>query len=240
MRNPLPQARRPSGDAGLTLVEMLTAMVVGSIVMSAAFVMFTTAQRANATSIARQETVNQAKVSVEAIGRNLRTAIQPNQLEDTSSTDVAFVQGGPRAVAFYANVDNADNLIGPSRVTYAVDASSRLVQTIQRPLPHAATDHNYQYCDPSLASCAKSIQVLATGVDPAAQLFTYYDDQEAVLVFDPTCTCLTATNLGVVSSVEVKLVLTTQAAVGATAVASTTYVLRIGLPNRDSVVREHT
>jgi prepilin-type N-terminal cleavage/methylation domain-containing protein len=232
--------RRPSGDAGLTLVEMLTAMVVGSIVMSAAFVMFMTAQRSNATSIARQDTVNQAKVSVEAIGRNLRTAIQPNQLEDAASTDVAFVQAGARGVAFYANIDNVDNLIGPSRVTYAVDGGNRLLQTIQRPLPHAPSDHNYEYCDPALASCVKSTRVLATGVTPAAPLFTYYDDQEAALGFDPACSCLTAGNLGVVSSVEVKLVLTTQAAAGATAVGSTTYVLRVGLPNRDSVIREQT
>jgi hypothetical protein len=86
----------------------------------------------------------------------------------------------------------------------------------------------------------KSTRVLATGVTPAAPLFTYYDDQEAALGFDPACSCLTAANLGVVSSVEVKLVLTTQAAAGATAVGSTTYVLRVGLPNRDSVIREQT
>lgn len=223
-------------DAGMTLAELLVGTVVAAMVMAAAGTLFEVGMRSNATSTARLTTINQARVSVEAMGRSMRTAVLPSQLDDAGNTDTAFLQGEANAVSFYANINNLNNAVGPSRVTYVVDASKRLMQTVQAPLPNPVS-HDFKYCDPTLASCAKAVTVLGEGVDLTVPLFRYYDSTGAVISYASTCpdgnACLAGTALANVDAIDLSLVLRSA---GVT-IGPTTYLLRVSLPNHDSVIK---
>jgi prepilin-type N-terminal cleavage/methylation domain-containing protein len=234
----LAEDRPVRGDAGFSLVELSVAMLVCSVVAGAAGVMVMTGAKSARSSEARLDTINSARVSVESMSRSLRTAVLPRQLDNAGSLDAAFLQASPRRVSFYANINNPDNTVGPSRVTYALDGTGNLIQTIQAPNPHAVDDHDYKYCDLALSSCPRSTRSLTPRVDTSQPLFRYFDQDGAELPLTATCVadaCLSPAALEDVDAVEVKVVVAPPPDV---AIGSTTYVTRVSLPNHDAVIRE--
>lgn len=224
------------GDRGYTLAELLVGMVVTSLILAAAATMFDASLRTNQRTMSRTDTVNAARISVESMSRSLRTAVMPSQLNDTNSTEVAFLIGETAKASFYANINNSNNLIGPSRVTYQVTAGT-LTQIIQVPDAHAVSDHNYQYCATSLASCTTAAtQVLATGVSTTLPLFTYYDSLGNPLSLSSTCPdrrpCLSGANLSSVDSMDVRVAVNSPSGMS---IGPSTYLLRVSLPNHDSI-----
>lgn len=223
-----------TGDRGFTLVETIVGTVVASLVMAAAGVMFDAALRSNQSSEARMTTINDARIAVSEMGRTLRTAVLPSQLDDAGNKDTAFLQAESMTVSFYADIDNPGNTIGPSRVSYRVDAGNQLIETLQRPLPNPV-NHSFQYCDPTTSGCAVRTTVLAQNVDVTSPVFVYYDNTGAVMPYNTTCAgvpCLAGPDLANVDAVDIKVVLkpATRAPIG-----PTTYLLRVGLPNHDSL-----
>ncbi|MCU1673722.1 MAG: hypothetical protein JWN77_1835 [Frankiales bacterium] len=229
-------AATPKADGGFGLVEMLVAMFVGSLVMGAATVIFNVTLQSSRATQSRVDGINAARVATEAMSRSLRTAVLPTQLDASGSFDAAFLQAAPRAVFFYANINNPGNAIGPSRVSYQV-IGNNLVQTIQAPLAHAANDHDYKYCDLAQTTCARSTLLLTSGVD-AGGIFTYYDRYGSVLSPSVACTvgtCLDATSLENVDAVEIRVAVSPPAGVR---VGPSTYFTRVALPNHDAVIRD--
>lgn len=225
---------RPHTEAGFTLVETLVGTIVASLVMAAAAMMVDAALRSYQASDARTTTINAGRVAVSEIGRTLRTAVLPSQLDDASNTDTAFLQAQSAAVSFYADIDNPKNTVGPSRVSYKVDTANQLVETLQRPLPNPV-NRNFQYCDPTVSSCAVRTTVLAQNVETTLPVFVFYDSSGAVMPYDANCSgvpCLAGPDLARVDAVDVRVVLraSTTAPIG-----PTTYLLRVGLPNHDSL-----
>lgn len=227
-----------SGDAGFTLVEVSVAILVSGVVAAAAAVMFNAGLKSNQTTEARLDTINSARVSVESMSRTLRTAVLPRQLDDAGNTDAAFLAAAGSEVRFYANINNPDNVIGPSRVTYRV-VDGTLLQTIQPPDPHAPDDHDYTYCDPTAAGCSVSTSALAHGVTSSAPVFTYFDDAGAALPLTASCAgtpCLPLASLDVIDAVEVRVSVAAPAKV--TGIGPSSYVVRVALPNNDAIIRE--
>jgi hypothetical protein len=213
-------------------------LLVSGVVAAAAAVMFNAGLKSNTTSEARVDTINAARVSVESMSRTLRTAVLPRQLDDAGSTDAAFLSASASEVRFYANINNPDNVIGPSRVTYRVSGRD-LVQTIQPPDAHAPDDHDYRYCDPGAPGCVSRSMVLASGLETSVPVFTYYDDAGAALTLSGSCAgvaCLPGNSLDVIDAVEVRVVVAPPAR--APGIGPTTYVLRVALPNNDAIIRE--
>jgi hypothetical protein len=123
---------------------------------------------------ARLDQIQQGKVAMESMSKTLRTAVRPSQLNATCTgcDQAAFLQGNARSVQFYANINNPANILGPSRVSYTVDNSGVLRETLQAPNPHAANDYNYQYCTPG-PGCTVISRVLARGVSLNKTMFTH-------------------------------------------------------------------
>lgn len=235
--------RATRGDTGLTLIEMVVAMAVGTIVIIASFTLHISSLRAASGTGTRLNQINEGRVAVEAMSRSLRTAILPRQLgaECVSGSvgclEAAFMRGESGSVRFYANINNVPdvtgvrNTNGPSRVEYSV-TDGTLRESIQRPELHAPGDTSYTYCDATSPTCTVSTRVLATGVQSAPALFTYYDRSGAVLP-----TPLGAAMLQNVDSIDIQVRVSQP---GHPSVAPTTYVTRVSLPNAASVVNNET
>jgi prepilin-type N-terminal cleavage/methylation domain-containing protein len=221
--------RRFSADRGLTLVELAVTMMIMGVLASAATALYQTSLRTTTGTQSRLEEINDGRIAVSAMSRSLRTAILPSQLYDTSSTETAaFIEATPLSMRFYANINNPDNSIGPSRVTYTVSAAGELVETMQPP-NQPVINNKYVYCDPAATGCVVSRKVLARGIDPAAAIFTYYDALGAAL----TGSVLTQAQMESIDAVDVTLTVEQPGSGG----DGTTYVNRIALPNHDAVIR---
>jgi hypothetical protein len=144
----------------------------------------------------------------------------------------AFIQGSPFKVAFYANIDNDDNAIGPSQVVFSVDASGKLIQTVQPADPGSASaGYTWTPCTLGAPGCRLRQTVLATGVQTGGQaLFTYY----AFGSQTPMAGTLTAAQLQYVDAVDIELTSNMVAGIGRA--APVTFVQRVSLPNVDTVI----
>jgi prepilin-type N-terminal cleavage/methylation domain len=224
-------ALRLHGDQGLSLIEMVVVTLILGIVL--AMVQQTTiqAQKEVAGNSSRLDQLQQSKVAMESMSKVLRTSVLPTQLDGTCSScaTAAFINGDVRSVQFYANINNDSNVIGPSQVSYVVDASGTLTESIHGPNPHAANDYNYQYtCTRPTVGCVVTSRVLARKVDTTQVLFTYYDASGASIT--PP---LSGATLKLVDSIDVVIKVKVSKNVQAV-----TLTERVTLPNADAVEQE--
>ena len=217
--------RRLTGQGGFTLVEMIVVTVILGVVLAAVQTTLIMTQKTVGQNASRIDQTQQAKLAVDAMSKTLRTAVLPALLGCQTCDSTAFIQGTSNSVSFYANINNDSNAIGPSRVSYTVNANGDLVETIQPPDAHAANNFSYTYCTPG-PGCTVLTRVLARRVPTSLAVFTYYDANGAV-VTPP----LTATTLAQVDSID--LVVKVQDTSNGTPPA-TTFVTRVTLPNADA------
>jgi len=227
------------------MTELVVTMVILSIVVIATTTLTIGFERTTAENVKRQDQIDAGRVAVERMTRNLRVAVKPSQLSASCAGCVAdaFVSGNRFGVQFYANLDNANGAVGPSRVTYSVGTvdgvEGVLLEKLQVPDSATPTTSGWNYCDAeapaATAACKARLTVrrLATGViTTGTALFSYYDENGAPLPM--TGTGLTADDLQRVLSIE----LTVQVgSPGAIRPASTTYVQRVLLSNSHALLR---
>ncbi len=224
---------RMSRDEGLTLTELLVTMVIMGVLVSASAALYISALRTSTGTKSRLDEVNDGRIAFSAMSRTLRTAILPSQLFDAASAEsAAFIEASPLSMKFYANVDNPNNSIGPTRLSYTVTAAKELVETKQIP-NQPVINNKYVYCDPAVVGCVVQRKILARGVDPTKTIFTYYDDLGFLLTGGGSGGVLSQTQMENIDALDISLVVEQPGSGG----DGTTYVSRIALPNHDAVIR---
>ena len=224
-------------DAGVTLVELTVTMLVLASLVSMLVLMVTAGQRVSLGVKERMDQSNSSSLAMERMSRNLRTAVLQSQLTTVCTlsvcTDSAFLQGGPTSVQFYADVDNPNNSIGPSRVTYTV-TNGNLIETLQKPDSPNPDASGYHYCTGG-NGCVIRTQTLATNVQTTDPVFSYYSSAAPnVAMVMGTGNVLTAAQLKLVDSIDVNIQVLVP---GGANVGGATMIQRVALPNADSVVR---
>jgi len=221
--------RSAEPDGGFTLTELLVTIFILGIVLAGVQTTLIFTQKTVGEQSIRIDQTQMTNQAMDAVTKTLRTAVLPSQLNGTcTSCDLAaFIQGTPTSVQFYANINNDGNVVGPSRVSYIVNANNELVETIQAPNSHAASDYNYQYCTPG-PGCVIQTRVLARNIVPGTAVFTYYDPNGVSL---GTGT-LTASDLAQVDTMDVVISVRDSTA---SRVPPTTFMARVSMPNHDSV-----
>ncbi len=224
---------RPAGpDDGFTLAEMLTVTSLMGIVFAIAFTAMIQAQTTVRGNADRLDQTQQAGLAMDAVSRTLRTAVLPSQIGGGSATTSAFVKGEWNKVSFFANVNNEDDLSGPSKATYELKTNAgtgvvELWESLQPSSGKDASTGEFTYCTPGAAGCKVYTRVLARHVvaSPARPLFTYY----SVTDTDGLPLPLDSTTLPTVNSMDV----TVSIRAGKDVVASTV-VTRVSLPNANA------
>jgi prepilin-type N-terminal cleavage/methylation domain-containing protein len=230
------KSRAHRDDDGFSLAELLSTLVIMGVLTTIVSTMFITSLKASQSNAGRLEQQNWGRTAMESMSRVIRTAVLPSSLAACScGSAVAFISGTPNSMSFYADIDNANNTIGPSQVTISVDTvTGDLVQMTQPPdagSGASAGGYTWTACTYQAAGCLKRGKLLAKGVlapVTAPYLFTYY------LHGDPTpYGTVTALQLGNVDAVDIlmKIKLTSSAKA-----ASSTFVQRVSLPNVDTVI----
>lgn len=219
-------------DEGTTLIELLVVMVVFTGLVSACLTLYIGSLRTANGTQAKLNEISDGRIAVSAMGRALRTAILPRQLPGgaAATEDAAFIEAKPNSIRFFANIDNDNNAVGASKVSFSLDASGVLTETVQPPDPPSATDPTVHYCTPG-PGCVVRSKVLARGVVPTGDpVFVYYDE----LGNKMTGASLSSDQLEVVDSMDIQVTTKQKGSSG----DGSTYVLRVAMPNHDAVVRQ--
>ncbi|MBT0995204.1 prepilin-type N-terminal cleavage/methylation domain-containing protein [Cellulomonas sp. DKR-3] len=236
-------------ERGTSLAELLIGMTIFTILMAAVTTLAIGYQRVNAESVARQDQVDVARTASERLTKVVRTVVKPSQLIScvtaTCSDIDAFVSASSTSMKFYANLDNAGNVVGPRQVTYVVQptgpGTARLVERVQRPDSSTPGTNGYTYCDALAAGASAACRsrmttaTLVEGVrtDGPAPLFAYYDN-EGDLMSTGAGGSLTSAQIDQVLSIELTLRVRAD---DARSTGATTYIQRILLPNSQAVLR---
>lgn len=230
-------------DAGTTIVELAVVMAILSVIVAATVTLAIGYERTNAQNVARQDQIEMARAAVERMAKTIRTAVKPSQLSCAGCTEDAFVRGEDFAMQFYANLDNPQNIIGPSRITYTIATAGEdagvLVEKVQRP-DSATPLPSYTYCDAesptASAACQERLTTrrLAVGVQvgTGTPVFQYFRETGAAMATGPSG--LAVSDLQRVLSIEVTV---TVQSLKAQQPNPTTYIQRIMLPNSDAILR---
>jgi prepilin-type N-terminal cleavage/methylation domain-containing protein len=234
-------------DRGSTLTEMLVVMLILGIVVAATATLTIGITRTTGQNIARQDQVDAARTAVERISKTTRTAVKPSQLLSTCSdaceATSAFLQGSGTSMQFYANLNNAGNAVGPSRITYTVATTGAdagvLIEKVQRPDSATPSNDGYTYCNAeasgATAACKARLTVrrFTAGVSTASPVFTYYKVDGTPLTV-ASGGALSAADLKSVLAIEVRMAVRST---GPNAPKQTTYIQRITLPNAQAVMQ---
>lgn len=237
------RAERTQRDAGITLTELMVTIAITGIVTLATVALTIGMARTNAENISRQDQIDVARSSVERMSKTLRTAVKPSQLHRTCvGCEEAFLVGQANQVRFFANLDNPDNSIGPSRITYAVtteaDGTMVLVEKVQTPDSERPGPSGYVYCNAEATGASSACKdhlttrILARGLVLDGPLFTYRGPDGLEMV--PGGSGLTVDQLQKIMSIEVTITVQTP---NVTTAQPTTYIQRILLPNSHAVLR---
>ena len=242
------------GDRGTSLIELLVGMLILGMIIAATTTLTIGFQRTNAQNISRQDQLDIGRTATERLSKVVRTAVKPSQLIDcvTPACDdvTAFISASTTGMQFYANLNNAGNVRGASRVTYSVATvgpdAGVLVEKVQLPDRDASgapilTTNGYTYCNAEAGgaspACRANLTVrrVATGVvtNGPVPLFTYFDDQGSPFTL-ASGSSLTAAQIEKVLAIELSV--RVQKA-GPSAAKPTTYIQRIQLPNAQAVLR---
>jgi len=194
-------------ESGYTLIETMVVMIVMSIILTFVYQVLITTQRTTFAANVRLENLEEARVLMATITKDLRTAAR---LNPTSSPFILPTTADE--VTFYAYLNTFTQ---PVRVHIYVDASDRIVESILR-APYVGTPE---------------IRVVGRYV-AEDDVFTYYgpDDPDTPGSEPPLTVPLSAAELLEIEAVEVNLSIrkTTNASM-----APTTLINRVRLPNVD-------
>ena len=194
-------------ESGYTLIETMVVMIVMSIILTFVYQVLISTQRTTFAANVRLENLEEARVLMATITKDLRTAAR------LSPTTSPFVQPTTAdEVTFYAYLNTFTE---PVRVHIYVDASDRIVEEILRP-PYTGTPE---------------IRVVGRYV-AEEDVFTYFpaDDPDTAVQEPALLLPLDAEELKQIEAVEVNLSIrkTTNATM-----TPTTLINRVRLPNVD-------
>jgi prepilin-type N-terminal cleavage/methylation domain-containing protein len=206
---------RRAAQAGYTLVEMATAMLILTIVLAAVIQGFISMQFAATGADLRLQNLDQARVLMDTVSKDIRTAAIP------VSGSPPFITATTTHLYFYANLNTTT---APSKVDLYVDPADPnapvLVETVQQARPGITPpDYTGQPLKTRFVG-----QYVAN--PPSQYVFTYYDvDGNTVgnpLVGLSVNEMLQVRSVGITLSIRKSTHLTVQ---------PTTLVNRVALPN---------
>ncbi len=242
-------AGSPRGDDGTSLAELLVTMIIFGIVVIATASLTIGFQRSNAQNLSRQNQIDDARSAIQAMSKTLTSSVKPAQLPACASAtcpEEAFIYASDFGVKFYANLNNAGNVVGPSRVEYQVVTTGpnagQLIESIQTPDSNTpGPSGSYEYCDATIvgasATCKAHLrsQPIAFHIvaGSGAPLFQYFD-QTGTAYVPPVGGSLSSAQMSHMLSVQldVRSMAATQTS------GATEYIQRVTLPNAAALIRQ--
>lgn len=123
------RTRRPSGDAGVSLVELLMTSLVSMVVLAAVGVVFTGTLKATSRASTQVAATAEARQALDVMTRRIRVGVRP------ASGGSIFSSATATSMTFSASLTTPGTTTdpAPSTVTYAVDTARRCLRETLTP-----------------------------------------------------------------------------------------------------------
>jgi prepilin-type N-terminal cleavage/methylation domain-containing protein len=175
--------RRVSDEAGFTLIEMLTAMTVGLVVVAAALVLVSHASRLTTTTQNRVDALQRGRAGLEAMVTELRSGVCVSPMPTTAVPDPQpqppIIYGDGDRVEWYAST-GAPNAVPQRRVLRYDEATHTIWRDVFQGVPATGDTNNTkgqtQLPIDTTRVASQSSQQLLTNVyrrDTGLPIFTY-------------------------------------------------------------------
>jgi hypothetical protein len=112
-------------EDGMTLMEVLTAITVGFVVLAAIFTMLESAVRLNTGVISRTDAMQRGRLAMDVITQELRSQVCLNNLNHPAGGAGAT----ENSVTFYSDFSDADGIEPPEKRTLTFDPASGDITT---------------------------------------------------------------------------------------------------------------
>lgn len=172
----LRRALRPllADERGLTLVELMMASALLSLVLAASAAALASYQRTAASSDIRLENLTEAQAIMDVVGRDIRTATRPGAGQSP------FLYAGANEVRFYANLRT---VTGPKYVRLYVDSvTGRVIEEATEPT--GSPPYVYPTSYPASGAVVRVVGRHFANA-PSQPLLTYLDKEGNALSGNP-------------------------------------------------------
>lgn len=220
--------RRLRSESGVTLVEMMIVMAVLSVILAFTLGSVASFQRSATGGMRRVENLNEARILMQVITKDIRTAAKLNAatspFPDMTPLDGTTV-ADDNEVIFYANLNQSTAC--PKRIRLYTDGADKLIESVTEPSSGNPTDGTCVW--PATPTRNRLVgRFIANAVDEP--IFTYYyEDALGDLVpFTTAQTPLTVADSIQVKAVGVELAIRKDTSL---TVDHTTIQNRVRLPN---------
>lgn len=189
--------RLRDGQSGISMVELLVAMVIVGIVLTLITGMFVSTSRVVSTGTSVNTSTKAASLGITELSRALRFAAS-NPVSGQALDDPAFVVAKKDllTVTSYIDVETANPR--PTKLAFTIDGQGRLIEV--RYDSYEVSSGFWAFdATPSATRILTGALIPPSGTEP--ELFTYLDSTNSPLTM-PT-TGLTAAQLPLVASVQV-------------------------------------
>jgi prepilin-type N-terminal cleavage/methylation domain-containing protein len=220
--------RRLRRDDGVTLVEMAVVMLLLSAILAFTMGSVASFQRAATGGVRRIENLNEARILMQVITKDIRTAAK------LSASSSPFILADDNELIFLANLnlsqDDPAYSQCPKRIRLYVDGVDKLIESVTEPDLGGTPPDN---CTWPATPTRNRLVGRYIANDPSEPIFTYYyadPDSEvgALLPFTATQTPLSVGDSVLVKAVGIELAIRKDTSL---TVAHTTIQNRVRLPN---------
>lgn len=218
--------RALSGQAGMSLVELLIAIMLAGLVSTLAIGMLVAGTRSVNLAQSIDGGTRQASNGMNQVARMIRAAT-PNPLANPApggaQNDPAILSATATTLAFYAYV----NLTGgesPVQVRYSIDSGGRLIEQQWNPTS-ASAGANGHWDFPALTTKPNVQRVLCSAIPASTVVFQYLNKAGAELA--PT-TLTDATSRGSITSVRATITIQPTGAASAVTIGNTIGMANVG------------
>lgn len=208
-------------ERGISLVELVVAMMIFSILLAMTVAFFTSASRATSVDKSIDSTTRSASTGVDEMARMLRGATTNNVLGQ-QAPDPAFIQAftGDNVIRFYSQSNASSTAAQPVMVQFSV-VGTNLVEQIWQP-----TVSGIYYTFPGNPTTTRTIAgPLVLPASGGPNLFSYVDTNNATI--STSAGYVPAGSITAIAAVTVSL----QIGTANTTSQSTLLTNTVGLPN---------
>jgi hypothetical protein len=207
-------------ETGTTLMEVLTAITVGFVVLAAIFTMLESTVRLNTGVISKTDAMQRGRLAMDVITQELRSQVCLNNLNNPAVLDGAT----ENSVTFYSDFSDAEGTKPPEKRTLTFDPGSGDIRTTiyRATVPDPDSSDDFEVLGENLRLENAALQEIPDGPDPGDEpdgtvpFLRYYAYQdvdtagvvhpEPTLVLDPGPDGLNPAEAARVARIEIAFV----------------------------------
>jgi prepilin-type N-terminal cleavage/methylation domain-containing protein len=206
MRLTPPLTRLAREDDGFSLIELLTAMVIGTLVLGAMSLVFIRTTAATTDAQNRIETSQTGRLAIDHMTSLLdsQTCLLSKDAEFNPISTPAIVAGDKDSVTFYADQNPSDSSVSPDKYKFTYDPATRRITETRWDAVGTEPSLKFDTAPSSVRTLVSDITYARDDSDAQQPVFKYYTFPTSGTAPTPVVAPLTASTLKTVTQIAIQ------------------------------------